>query len=184
MHDENGNEDPAKLAEAAIPRPAAKKRRLTGETIDLSVPKKVKRPSSSHRAPRIGDELQQSEPSALATTEVALASFDAALPLIELAKEAMSARANMEEAASTATVLQTNLSPEDEVNLIATSPLSEIKFEPETEDTVLASNPALSQHLSSLVSPPESTHTDGEQTPPVMAKPKDVSPPATAASSR
>ena len=53
--------------------------------------------------------------------------------------------------------------PEEEVHLIATSPPSPVKFEIPPEYS-LGSQPA----ASSLVSPPESTHTDTERTPPAV----------------
>ena len=75
--------------------------------------------------------------------------------------------------------------PEDEVNLIATSPLSEMKYEPEVEESPIASSTKAAQQVAtSLVSPPESTHTDAEKTPPATAKAKGVASPGTSASSR
>lgn len=70
---------------------------------------------------------------------------------------------------ATTTELQTTPSsdlsdfPEEEVHLIATSPPSPLKYEIPPEYS-LGSQPA----ASSLVSPPESTHTDTERTPPAV----------------
>ena len=69
--------------------------------------------------------------------------------------------------------------PEDEVNLIATSPLSDLKCELDPETALI------SQSLtSSLVSPPDSTHAGSERTPPTTSKLKRITPPTTGASSR
>ena len=82
-------------------------------------------------------------------------------------------------------IVPPTFSSEDEVNLIATSPLSNLKFEPDCETTLLASSQNFPQPpASSLVSPPASAHTDAEQTPPAATRPKNMTPSATASSSR
>jgi hypothetical protein len=74
---------------------------------------------------------------------------------------------------------------EDEVHLISTSPLSDMKVEPDFETPILSSSQMFPQPPgSSLVSPPASTHTDGEQSPPASSKAKGITPPATSMSSR
>ena len=74
---------------------------------------------------------------------------------------------------------------EDEVNLIATSPLSELKYEPDIEQSLLSPSPNTTQQVAtSLVSPPDSTHTDAERTPPATGKVNGMTPPGTTSSSR
>ena len=82
-------------------------------------------------------------------------------------------------------IIPPTFSPEDEVNLIATSPLSDLKFEPDCDTTLHSSSQNFPQPpASSLVSPPASAHTDAEQTPPAATRPKNMTPSATASSSR
>ena len=82
-------------------------------------------------------------------------------------------------------IIPPTFSPEDEVNLIATSPLSDLKVEPDCDTTLLPSSQDFPQPpASSLVSPPASAHTDAEQTPPATTRPKNMTPSATASSSR
>lgn len=74
--------------------------------------------------------------------------------------------------------------PEDEVNLIATSPLSEVKFVRLAENYHLLENPIFDQpSASSLVSPPASAHTDAEHTPPASSNQPQFTPVATTSSS-
>jgi hypothetical protein len=73
---------------------------------------------------------------------------------------------------------------EDDINLVESTTTIPVKFEPSVERE-LPEPPTLLQSVSSLVSPPESTHTDhtdGETTPP--SKKKRITPPATSTSSR
>ena len=73
----------------------------------------------------------------------------------------------------------------DEVHLIATSPLSELKWEPDFEPPIGSPAPVFSQpSAAALVSPPAS-HSDAERTPPAPSKAQNnITPYATSSSSR
>ena len=77
---------------------------------------------------------------------------------------------------------------EDEVHLISTEPLSDIKMEDEPEAALPSSNSNFTNHTqhmpSSLVSPPDSTHNDGGATSPRSVQGAGMTPPATSSSSR
>ena len=71
----------------------------------------------------------------------------------------------------------------DEVHLIATSPLSELKWDPEFETPMLSPAPDFPQpSASALVSPPAS-HSDAERTPPAPSKTQNITPYAISSSS-
>ncbi|MCJ1395041.1 JmjC domain-containing histone demethylation protein 1 [Xylographa bjoerkii] len=207
IHDENGNEDPIKVAEASVPRSSSsKKRKLDGEGAVNANPKKTKRPSASGTV----ISLAQNQPPPPAATSPALqppAIMTATQTLIQRSmpdeNDAELAQQALQQVVSTLTtdvsavplIASRNIPPklqrssppsltmEDEVHLIATSPLSDLKFETDYEHPTLSSSPAFQQPpASSLVSPPASTHNTDEDTSP--AKVQNITPSATSLSSR
>ncbi|MCJ1473328.1 Lysine-specific demethylase 7A [Lambiella insularis] len=203
VHDENGNEDPIKVAEASLPRSSSiKKRKLSGESAEDGSVKKVKKPASSGVVVNFSQSQSATEsfaPNSLTET-IEQASIEDSAPPHKHAEAAYqdlqqlpSVTKPNSEAPSTEvppnrpslTAASPNPVVEDEVHLIATSPLSELKFEPDYESLVLSSNLSFQQPaVSSLVSPPASTHTNDERASPNTSKTQNITPSATSSSSR
>ena len=187
VHDEFGNEDPAKLAEAAVPRPAAKRKKQSLPNGDTPVHKKQKRTSAASDI--VIDPLLMMDPTNSSPIELSMQ------PIPTLQAQPPSQPDKIEEPVAVPVPIDPTLldqsnnsaiihppifSPEDEVTLIATSPLSDVKCEPPGDE--LHSVQVLP---SSLVSPPESTNNDAERTPPTATVPiQSFTPPTTSASSR
>ena len=187
VHDEFGNEDPVKLAEASVPRPAAKRKKAPPEIGEPAIRKKIKIASANteiesvsaeplKESTPVGSSQEQGLPEIISPVEAALQPVQPSVDepsVIPVDPELLSLQP-----VPNATAHPPVFSPEDEVNLIATSPLSDVKCEPPSHD--LHAVPPLA---SSLASPPESTHTD-TGTPPATVKLKGFTPPTTSASSR
>jgi hypothetical protein len=167
------------LAEAAIPRPAAKKRKSSGEPVNgIMNGTTPKRPKKSQNSPTADRDVVLDDVGGIPVNSTA----DVAPEDIKTSP-AQSVNVSLEELAASATIAHARAQAsaaqnmEEEVNLAATSPLSEAKFEvQETGGHEEVAN-GQGQGASSLVSPPESTHTDAEQTPPAGAPGKATTPP-------
>ncbi|MCJ1397674.1 JmjC domain-containing histone demethylation protein 1 [Xylographa trunciseda] len=207
IHDENGNEDPVKVAEASVPRSSSSKKRKTGgEAAENGPPRKMKRPSTSETMTGLDHDhslplaavspalrsspimtatqtlIQQSMPEEI-HTEVAHQALEQSVPTLTTTVSALPFVTPRNISPTPQPSPSPNLTMEDEVHLIATSPISDLKFETDYEHPILSSNPSFQQPpASSLVSPPASTHNTDEDMPP--AKIQNVSPSATSSSSR
>ncbi|MCJ1281778.1 JmjC domain-containing histone demethylation protein 1 [Xylographa opegraphella] len=209
VHDENGNEDPIKVAEASVPRSSSSRKRKSGpDAVENVTPKNPKRPSTSGTI--ISPAQNQSLPLEVNSPESQLPEVVTAAQMLILPSVSKKDYAEVAQQTSEQVVanLATNvpgipsiaprsISPtfqptspvnvtiEDEVHLIATSPLSDVKFETDDEQPILSSNPSFQQPpTSSLVSPPASTHDADEDTLPAGAKAQNMTPSATSSSSR
>ncbi|MCJ1437951.1 JmjC domain-containing histone demethylation protein 1 [Xylographa pallens] len=209
IHDENGNEDPIKVAEASVPRSSSsKKRKSGGEGVETGLPKKAKRPSSSGTMislsqnqplpPQVDSPPLQLPPVMTATQTLIEQSVPKEDPA-EVAQQALGqVISTLTGTVSTVPPITPhgispafqpssppNLTMEDEVHLIATSPLSDLKFEADYEHPILSSDPSFQQpSASTLVSPPASTHNTDEETPHAVSKAQNITPSATSSSSR
>jgi F-box and leucine-rich repeat protein 10/11 len=194
VHDENGNEDPIKLAEAAIPRPAAKKKKVLPTDGDSPSSKKHKRielDSTNERdipesAFNYMTNLPPSMPNGVSETSEGMEDSLVEQPL-SVEKKTVAVEYDISAVLDPELLMQdNNYAQSQSINInktipeaAVTSPLAELKCEPEVEG--LNSSQPLA---SSLVSPPDSTHAGGEQTPPATGKIKGFTPPTTSASSR
>lgn len=186
IHDEFGNEDPTKLAEASLPRPAAKRKKAPLTSPETPPRKKTKRLSAHLENTSVPVVVAEELATSGARDASARDGFEQEETLVQsngLTEEKSIAvpvdpMLLKEPPVSHAPAHPPVFNPEDQVNLIATSPLSDVKCEQLGDD--LHNVPA----LASLVSPPESTHNDAESTPPITTKLKSFTPPTTSASSR
>ena len=175
------------MAEAAIPRPAAKRKRLSNAKEQSPQQKKQSKSSAGRddqsAAPEKSENPLPHQGQVATESEVLSLDHSAAQQPHPEENGILPIPVDPELLVQSSTAAPQSqppiFSPEDEVNLIATSPLSDVKCESPTDDLHVV--PAVA---SSLVSPPDSTHADAERTPPATVKLNGFTPPTTSASSR
>ena len=177
-----------KLAEAAIPRPAAKRKKNSISTEGSSPQKKQNRSFPEHENPSTAlvaaRESSPVQPQQITESDTRTLDPPTARSAQPEENNTISIPVDPQLLAQSTNAPPSTqppvFCPEDEVNLIATSPLSDVKCEPLGDDVHIVPTVA-----SSLVSPPDSTHADAEQhTPPAPLKVIGFTPPTTSASSR